>query len=76
MMNDLTCGDCRHFVEAALSGPRLVGAAREGECRRHPPCPVAVPDRHGVQLLMIYPRLHADYPACGEHDRKPIIESP
>lgn len=68
MNDELTCGTCRHFTEAALpSGqPALIGD-RSGECRQSPPGPVAVHDRNGVQLVVLYPRVPSNFPACSLH---------
>lgn len=68
-MSVFRCGACDSFVRAG--GQQ--GLAGKGECRRVPPCVVAIPARHpisgevGMQTTAAYPPVTRDYPACGEY---------
>lgn len=63
-----TCKNC-YFKHSGEMRPDLTTPA---ECRRFPPIPHAVPIQGpqgmGLQMVVAYPQVGDDYPACGEYE--------
>lgn len=61
-----TCGTCRHWVMDSIDANNLA-APRNGECREGPPVPIGIPTPAGLQLMVIYPKVPPQFPACGRY---------
>lgn len=51
------CADCAHYGSAPLLD--------SGQCRFNPPVPLVLPAAKGLQVVAMYPPVHAKAPACG-----------
>jgi hypothetical protein len=63
-----TCGLCKHWVKLGrLSLGLPQGAPDVGQCRWGPPQRVLVPTQQGPCEMADYPKVPANYPACGQY---------
>lgn len=64
----MECKTCRHWHRNAVD-PHNLAAPVQGQCRGAPPVPVGVPTAQGLQVVVMYPTVPGEFPACGAHER-------
>lgn len=66
MSEPKTCGSCAHWRLDPID-PQNLSAPRQGECRQAPPVPLAVVTSQGLSVMVVYPKIPPQFPACGQH---------
>lgn len=64
-MGSATCSTCR-FWQCDPIDPMDLTALPKGECGFGPPVPVGVATAHGLQVIVLRPKVPSSFPACGQ----------
>lgn len=62
-----TCGTCRHWHALPTNAQNLTD--KRGECREGPPQTTTLPN---IGSISVYPNLPEQFPACHQHQPKPV----
>lgn len=74
-MNNNSCGGCAHYRLDPLDSNNF-GAPRQGECRCNPPQMIGIPTQHGLQMMVMYPKMPQHFHACGHHEAVEVKSKP